>query len=136
MLARLAEVPALESRAQAREALLLPGSRLPGERLDLVEDLGPRFDAERQAVVQDGFGEASALLVELALLLVDTLEAGEIPRAFVVPRGDDPVAVEALMDFVAGRVASYKRVRRVELVDAIPKSPSGKILRRQLRERS
>ena len=37
--------------------------------------------------------------------------------------------------FVAGRVASYKKVRAVEFIDAIPKSASGKLLRRQLRER-
>ncbi len=39
------------------------------------------------------------------------------------------------MAFVAARVAPYKKVRRVEFVDQIPKSPSGKILRRVLVER-
>ena len=59
-------------------------------------------------------------------------EAGEIPHAFVVLKGT--VSGDAIMAFVAGRVASYKRVRRVTVVDAIPKSPSGKILRRVLRD--
>jgi acyl-coenzyme A synthetase/AMP-(fatty) acid ligase len=36
------------------------------------------------------------------------------------------------MAFVAERVASYKKIRRVEFLDRIPKSPSGKILRREL----
>jgi len=63
-------------------------------------------------------------------------EAGEIPKACVV-RSDDVTAPE-LMDHVAARVAHYKRVRRVEFVDSIPKSATGKILRRQLifRERA
>jgi acyl-CoA synthetase (AMP-forming)/AMP-acid ligase II len=39
---------------------------------------------------------------------------------------------EELMGFVAGRVAPYKRIRLVEFADQIPKSPSGKILRRLL----
>jgi acyl-coenzyme A synthetase/AMP-(fatty) acid ligase len=39
------------------------------------------------------------------------------------------------MAHVALRVASYKKVRRVDFVDAIPKSPSGKILRRLLKDR-
>ena len=39
------------------------------------------------------------------------------------------------MAFVAERVAPYKRIRAVEIVDEIPKSPSGKILRRLLRDR-
>jgi acyl-coenzyme A synthetase/AMP-(fatty) acid ligase len=45
------------------------------------------------------------------------------------------IAADDLMAFVAARVAPYKKVRRLEFVDAIPKSPSGKILRRVLVER-
>ena len=60
-------------------------------------------------------------------------EAGEIPKAFVVLNG--AVTADELMAFVSARVAPYKRVRAVEVVDAIPKSPSGKILRRVLVER-
>ena len=59
--------------------------------------------------------------------------AGEIPRAFVVLKA--PATAEELMLFVAQRVASYKKIRRLDFIDAIPKSPSGKILRRQLREK-
>jgi len=65
-------------------------------------------------------------------------EAGEIPKGFVVMKpGTDTTAVtpQSLMDFVAGQVAGFKQIRRLEIIDAIPKSPSGKILRRQLRER-
>lgn len=43
---------------------------------------------------------------------------------------------DALMDFLRDNVAGYKRVQRVELVDTIPRSPSGKILRRLLAEKS
>jgi acyl-coenzyme A synthetase/AMP-(fatty) acid ligase len=42
---------------------------------------------------------------------------------------------EEIMAFVAERVAPYKRLRALEVVDEIPKSPSGKILRRVLNER-
>jgi acyl-CoA synthetase (AMP-forming)/AMP-acid ligase II len=60
-------------------------------------------------------------------------EAGEVPKAFVVPRGEvDP---EELMAFVAERVAPHKRIRAVEFVDEIPKTPSGKVLRRVLIDR-
>ena len=59
--------------------------------------------------------------------------AGEIPKAFVVLKGE--ADAEELMAFVAARVAPYKKVRRVELIDQIPKSASGKILRRVLVER-
>jgi acyl-CoA synthetase (AMP-forming)/AMP-acid ligase II len=59
--------------------------------------------------------------------------AGEVPKAFVVRKGE--ATAEELMAFVAARVAPYKKVRRLEFVDQIPKSPSGKILRRVLVER-
>ena len=57
-------------------------------------------------------------------------EAGEVPVAFVVPRGE-PTA-DDIMAFVAERVSPYKRIRAVEFVESIPKSASGKILRREL----
>jgi len=60
-------------------------------------------------------------------------EAGEVPKAFVVTRA--AVTPDELMSFVAERVAPTKRVRRLEIIDHIPKSPSGKILRRVLVER-
>jgi 4-coumarate--CoA ligase len=59
-------------------------------------------------------------------------EAGEVPKACVVPAGDD-FDREAVLAFVAGQVAPYKRIRLIELVPEIPKSPSGKVLRRLLR---
>jgi acyl-CoA synthetase (AMP-forming)/AMP-acid ligase II len=62
-------------------------------------------------------------------------DAGEVPKAFVVVKEGQAVTVDEVVDFVASRVAPYKKVRRVEFVAQIPKSPSGKILRRLLVER-
>jgi len=59
--------------------------------------------------------------------------SGEVPKAFVVLLS--PASAEELLTFVADRVAPSKKVRSVEFIDAIPKSPSGKILRRVLVER-
>ena len=59
--------------------------------------------------------------------------AGEVPKAFIVLRGS--ASADELVGWLAERVAPYKRVRRVEFVDQIPKSPSGKILRGLLAER-
>lgn len=60
-------------------------------------------------------------------------EVGEIPKAFVVAQAGRAIEAEALMEFVAARVAPYKRIRRLEFIDQVPKSAAGKILRRQLR---
>ena len=62
-------------------------------------------------------------------------EAGEVPKAFVVLKPDDAsraTTAEAIMKWVAGKVAPHKRVRHLEFIDEIPKSASGKILRRVL----
>jgi acyl-CoA synthetase (AMP-forming)/AMP-acid ligase II len=60
-------------------------------------------------------------------------EAGEVPKAIIVLRQE--ATAEEIMDFVAERVAPHKRIRSLEFIDKIPKSPSGKILRRVLVER-
>jgi acyl-CoA synthetase (AMP-forming)/AMP-acid ligase II len=60
-------------------------------------------------------------------------EAGEVPKAFVVLKTE--TSVEELMDFVAEQVAPHKKIRKVEIIDKIPKTASGKILRRVLKER-
>jgi long-chain acyl-CoA synthetase len=59
-------------------------------------------------------------------------EAGEVPKAFILVRPGKEVTAAELMSFVEERVASYKKVREIEFVEAIPKTPSGKILRREL----
>jgi long-chain acyl-CoA synthetase len=59
----------------------------------------------------------------------------EVPRAYVVLRPGARGDGDELMAFVADRVAPYKKVRQVEFVREIPRSPSGKILRRLLKER-
>lgn len=74
-------------------------------------------------------------VADAAVIPVPDDEAGEIPKAFVVAKAGTSPTPEALMAFVAERVASYKQVRELEMIDEIPKSASGKILRRVLRDR-
>jgi 4-coumarate--CoA ligase len=61
-------------------------------------------------------------------------EAGEIPAAYVVLKQGQEATAEDIQAFVAEKVASYKQIRNVTFIDAIPKSASGKILRRVLRD--
>jgi acyl-CoA synthetase (AMP-forming)/AMP-acid ligase II len=70
-------------------------------------------------------------VADVAVIGIPDEEAGELPKAFVVP-ADEQIDPEELMGWVTGQVAPQKRIRVVEIVDEIPKSPSGKILRRVL----
>jgi len=72
-------------------------------------------------------------VADVAVIRRPDAQAGEVPKAFVVLQA--PASAQELMAWVTGRVASYKRVRQVEFIDSIPKSPTGKILRRLLVER-
>jgi acyl-CoA synthetase (AMP-forming)/AMP-acid ligase II len=62
----------------------------------------------------------------------DEMTGEEVPKAFVVKRADARLTAEGLIDFVAARVAPHKKIRRVEFIDAVPRSANGKILRRHL----
>ena len=71
-------------------------------------------------------------VAEAAVIPSPDEEHGEVPKAFVVLKS--AATPEELMQFVAERVASYKKVRKLVIVDAIPKSPAGKLLRKVLME--
>jgi acyl-CoA synthetase (AMP-forming)/AMP-acid ligase II len=79
-----------------------------------------------------------AAVLDVAVVRKDDEEAGEVPLAYVVLKSDDAArgtSADALMAWVAERVAPHKRIRHVRFTDQIPKSASGKVLRRVLIER-
>jgi acyl-CoA synthetase (AMP-forming)/AMP-acid ligase II len=103
------------------------------------------LDRKKELIKYKGFqvppAELEGLLLEhpaiadAAVIGKEDLDSGEIPKAFVVARPGVEVSDEDVMGFVASRVATFKHIREVEFIDAIPKNPSGKILRRMLMER-
>ena len=72
-------------------------------------------------------------IADAAVIGVPDAEGQEVPKAFVVLQAGADLDEAAVMDFVAEHVAPYKKVRRVQFTDVIPKSGSGKILRKDLR---
>lgn len=120
-----------------------------------VDDDGWLFvvDRVKELIKYKGFqvapAELEALLLthdgiaDAAVIGVTDAEGTEIPKAYVVRQAAAPAAptahgltAEDVMAYVAGRVAPYKKVRSVEFVESIPRAASGKILRRELRDRA
>ncbi|MEM7347595.1 MAG: 4-coumarate--CoA ligase family protein, partial [Chloroflexota bacterium] len=83
----------------------------------------------------EGVVQSHPAVADAAVIPSPDLEAGEVPKAFVVLKPDSAATAEEIIAHVAERVAPHKKVRKVEFIDVIPKVPSGKILRRTLVER-
>src|SRR5438045_8677152 len=102
-------------------------------------------DRKKEMIKYKGFGiapaEIESLLMEHQAVLDSAVigvlneEAGEVPKGFVVIRSGHSVTGDELIAFVNGKLAGYKKLHEVEFIDAIPKTASGKILSRELKER-
>jgi long-chain acyl-CoA synthetase len=102
-------------------------------------------DRKKEFIKYKGFGvgpaEVEAVLCEhpavadAGVIGKPNEEAGEIPKAFVQLRPNAQATAEELIAFVKERISDYKRVREVEFIEKVPRTASGKILRRELAER-
>ncbi len=105
------------------------------------------LDRSKEMIKYKGFpvapAEVEAVLMEhpavrdCGVVARPNLEAGEIPCAFVVLREgqvSDETMKRTLCGFVADRLTHYKQPREIHFVEAVPRTPSGKILRRELRK--
>jgi acyl-CoA synthetase (AMP-forming)/AMP-acid ligase II len=101
-------------------------------------------DRKKEMIKYKGFSVAPAeveavlfqheAVADCAVIGKPDAEAGEIPKALVLLRSGQEISPDDLMEFVGSRIAGYKRVREVEFVTSIPKTASGKVLRRVLIE--
>lgn len=87
----------------------------------------PPAELEALLVAHDAIADA-------AVIPAPGETAGEVPKAYVVLKPGHDLTADEVMAYTAERVAPYKKVRAVAFVDEIPKSASGKILRRVLVE--
>ena len=74
-------------------------------------------------------------ILDAAVIGEPHLELGETPVAYVVRRDGSAVSPEKIIEFAASGTAKYKRLSKVIFTEAIPRSPSGKILRRVIKEK-
>ena len=102
-------------------------------------------DRKKDMIKYKGFGVAPAELESLlmehpaimdaAVIGVPDDEAGELIKGYVVVRKGYTPTAEEIIGFANGKLAGYKRIHFIEFIDALPKTASGKILRRELKER-
>ncbi|KAJ0750973.1 4-coumarate--CoA ligase 2 [Helianthus annuus] len=113
--------------------------------IGLIDDDDELFIVDRlkELIKYKGFQVAPAELEAMLLTHPDISDAavvpmvdenaGEVPVAFVVKSNGSTITETDVKQFISKQVVFYKRINRVFFVDAIPKSPSGKILRKDLR---
>jgi acyl-CoA synthetase (AMP-forming)/AMP-acid ligase II len=75
-------------------------------------------------------------VAEAAVVGVPDERMGEVGKAFVVARAGQPVDTDEVMAFARERMANYKVPRSVEVVDALPRNASGKVLKFELRDKA
>lgn len=133
----------LNNKEATREAFVDGGWLRTGDVARVDEDgFFYIVDRAKEVIKYKGYQVAPAELEALLLTHEAIADAGvvgvdrdglEIPRAFVVLQEGAELTEDELMDWVAERVTPYKKVRAVTFLDQIPKNPTGKILRKDLR---
>ena len=102
-------------------------------------------DRKKEMIKYKGFGVAPAELeslllehsaiIDAAVIGIPDEEAGELIKGFVVLRKDEHITPDEIIAFCNGKLSGYKRFHIIEIIETIPKTASGKILRRELQER-
>ena len=130
----------------ATDAMLTDDGWLKTGDVGIIDDHGHLsiVDRLKELIKYKGFQVAPAELegliithpkvVDVAVIGVPDDDAGEIPKAFVVAAPGEKVTLEEIQALVGENLVSYKQVQILEVVESIPKSAAGKILRKELRK--
>jgi long-chain acyl-CoA synthetase len=137
-------IPGYWHDEEATRAALSSDGWLSTGDLGYVDDDGYLYlvDRKKELIIRGGYNVYPREVEEVLYAHDDVLEAavvgfpddvlGEEVAAAVVLRPDARVTASELQEYVKERVAAYKYPRRVAFVDALPKGPTGKILKREL----
>jgi acyl-CoA synthetase (AMP-forming)/AMP-acid ligase II len=103
------------------------------------------FDRKKDMIISGGFNiypsdleavlRGHAAVAEAAVVGVPSEQWGETPVAFVVRRAGDETSAEALLQWTNAQLGKTQRLARLHLIDGLPRSAIGKVLKRELRER-
>jgi acyl-CoA synthetase (AMP-forming)/AMP-acid ligase II len=103
------------------------------------------FDRKKDMIISGGFNiypsdleavlRGHAAVADVAVIGVPSEQWGETPVAFVVRRAGDDTAADALLQWANAQLGKTQRLARLQLIDELPRSAIGKVLKRELRER-
>ena len=131
----------------ATAATIDPDGWLHTGDIAIIDEYGHMsiVDRMKELIKFKGFqvapAELEALLIthpkiaDVAVIGIPDDEAGEIPKAFVTEAPGASITLEEIQALVGDNLVSYKQIREFEVIEVIPKSASGKILRKDLRNR-
>lgn len=136
--------PGYWRRPDATAEAFLPGGWFRTGDAGHMDDAGYVFLKDRLKDMLTSGGEnvypaevenvimAHPAVKEVAVIGIPSDRWGETPLAVVVPHEGSPIDADELIGFIRDRLAHYKCPTAVEIVDALPRNPSGKILKRSL----
>ncbi|MBT2301818.1 acyl--CoA ligase [Variovorax paradoxus] len=103
------------------------------------------FDRKKDMIISGGFNiypsdleavlRGHAAVADVAVIGVPSAQWGETPVAFVVRRPGDDTGADALLQWANAQLGKTQRLARLQLIDELPRSAIGKVLKRELRER-
>ena len=117
--------PKVHCSSPARVHTKLAEKRVDDDQEQDRSEDGPLWNASTYRVA----------IADVAVIGVPDEAAGELPKAFVALAPGASLDLDEVQAFVGEHFVSYKQIRLLEIIDVIPKSASGKILRRELRDR-
>ena len=98
---------------------------------DIIKSSGYRIGPEEIEVTL----AAHPAVSEVGVIGIPDEVRGQIAKAFVVLKPDQTLSPEELLAFCKGKIATYKLPREIVIVDELPRTPTGKLLRRVLKQR-